>query len=166
MTNPPEYPQDPSQNPYGQQPPQQPPQQPQSGGYPGGHQYYQQHDYQQHGDYQQQPVGGYAQPAPTGTGFFGALFDFSFREFITTRIIKIVYILWLVLIAFGFLSGLISAISMMGQEYFGFLGFLMLIATFVGTAISVLLSRIILELLIVVFRISEDLSALRQRGGV
>lgn len=160
MTNPPEFPHDPSQQPYGQQP-QQPPQQHQSGGYPGG-QYY-----QQPGVPPQQPAGGYAQPAPSsGTGFFGALFDFSFREFITTRIIKIVYILWLVMIAFGFLGGLITSISVMNEQYLGFLGVLMLIGTFIGTAISVLLSRIILELLIVAFRISEDLSALRQRGGV
>lgn len=159
MTNPPEYPHDPSQQPYGQQPQQ--PQQPQSGGYPSG-QYY-----QQPGVPPQQPAGGYAQPAPSsGAGFFGALFDFSFREFVTTRIIKIVYILWLVMIAFGFLGGLVSAISVMGQDYLGFIGFLMLVGTFVGTAIAVLLSRITLELLIVVFRISEDLSALRQRGGV
>lgn len=156
MTNPPEYPHDPSQQPYGQQP-----QQPQPGGYPSG-QYY-----QQPGVPPQQPAGGYARPAPSsGPGFFGALFDFSFREFVTTRIIKIVYILWLVMIAFGFLGGLVSAISVMGQDDLGFLGFLMLVGTFVGTAISVLLSRIVLELLIVVFRISEDLSTLRQRGGI
>ncbi len=157
MTNPPEYPYDPSQQPYGQQP-----QQPQSGGYPGGQQYY-----QQPGVPPQQPTGGYQQPAPAGgAGFFGALFDFSFREFVTSRIIKIVYILWLVMIGFGFLTGLISAISLMNQDDLGFLGVIMLVGTFVGTAISVLVSRIVLELLIVVFRISEDLSALRQRGGV
>jgi hypothetical protein len=162
MTHPPEHPHDPSQQPYGQQPQQ--PQHPQSGGYPSG-QYYQ----QQPGVPPQQYPGGYAQPAPAPvptTGFFGALFDFSFREFVTTRVIKIVYILWLVMIAFGFLGGLVSAISMMGQEYLGFLGFLLLVGTVVGSAISVLFSRIILELLIVVFRISEDLSAVRQRGGI
>ncbi|GAA1468686.1 DUF4282 domain-containing protein [Nocardiopsis exhalans] len=145
MTNPPGYPQDPSQQPYGQQP--------QSGGYQGG-------------QYQQQPAAGYTQPAPARTGFFGALFDFSFREFITARIIKVVYILWLIMIAIGFLFGLISAIAMMGDDDFGFLGVPMLIGTFVGTAISVLLSRIVLELLIVAFRISEDLNAIRKRGGM
>lgn len=152
MSQPPEYTPDPSQQPYGQQPPQQP----QSGGYPGG-QYYQQPA--------QQP-GAYAQPVQKTPGFFGALFDFSFREFITSRIIRIVYILWLVLIAFGFLAGLVSSISLMGDQDFGVLGFFMLIGTFIGTAVSVLVARITLELLIVVFRISEDLSALRKRGGL
>ena len=144
MTNPPGYPQDPSQQPYCQQS--------QSGGYQGG-QY-------------QQPAAGYAQSAPAKTGFLGALFDFSFREFITTRIIKIVYILWLVMIGVGFLFGLISSIAMMNNDEIGFLGFPMLIGTLVGTVTSVLLSRIVLELLIVVFRISEDLNAIRKRGGM
>ncbi|GHC88894.1 hypothetical protein GCM10007079_34240 [Nocardiopsis terrae] len=159
MSNPPEYPQDPSQQPYGQQP-QQPYQQPQSGGYPGaasGGQYY-----QQPGVPPQQPQGGYAQPA--STGFFGALFDFSFREFVTTRIIKILFILWLVLIGFWFIGGLVAAIAMMSEAFFA--GFLALLGVLVGTAISVLLSRVVLELLIVVFRISEDLTAIRQRGGM
>lgn len=144
MTHPPGHPQDPSQQPYGQQP--------QSGGYQGG-QY-------------QQPAAGYVQPASAKTGFLGALFDFSFQEFITARIIKVVYILWLIMIGVGFLFGLISAIAMMGNDEIGFLGVPMLIGTFVGTAISVLLSRIVLELLIVAFRISEDLNAIRKRGGM
>ncbi|QVJ00644.1 DUF4282 domain-containing protein [Nocardiopsis eucommiae] len=152
MSQPPEYTPDPSQQPYGQQPPQQP----QSGGYPGG-QYYQQPP--------QQP-GAYAPPVERNPGFFAALFDFSFREFITSRIIRIVYVLWLVLIAFGFLAGLVSSIALMGDEDFGVLGFFLLIGTFIGTAVWVLVSRITLELLIVVFRISEDLSALRKRGGL
>lgn len=162
MTTPPEYPYDPSQQPYGQQ--SQQPQQPQTGGYPGvdsgG---YQQIPGQGYGGQQAQPV--YAPAAPAaGTGFFGALFDFSFREFITGRIIKVLYILWLIGIGLGVVSGLVSAIASMSLNFF--VGFLMLLGVLISGAIAVLLSRVVLELLIVAFRISEDLSAIRQRGGM
>lgn len=155
MTNPPEYPYDPSQQPYGQQ--QQPSGYP--GADPGG---YYQNPGQGYGPQAAQP--GYAAAPAPSTSFFGALFDFSFREFITTRIIKILYILWLVAIGLGVLSGLVSSIATMSLSFFG--GFLMLLGVLIGGAIAVLLSRVVLELLIVVFRISEDLSAVRQRGGM
>ena len=156
MTNPPEHPYDPSQQHYGQQP-QQP------GGYPGADSggYYQ-NPGQGYGAHAAQP--GYANVPSPSVGFFGALFDFSFREFVTSRIIKILYILWLVAIGLGVLSGLVSSIATMSLSFFG--GFLMLLGVLVGGAIAVLLSRVVLELLIVIFRISEDLGAIRQRGGM
>ncbi|WP_017604584.1 DUF4282 domain-containing protein [Nocardiopsis alkaliphila] len=164
MTTPPEYPYDPSQQPYGQQPQQ--PQQPHTGGHPGmdsgG---YHQGLGQGYGAQQAQPGYTAAPATPAGgTSFFGALFDFSFREFVTSRVIKVLYVLWLIGIGLGVVSGLVSAIASMSLNFF--VGFLMLLAVLVGGAIAVLLSRVVLELLIVVFRISEDLGAIRQRGGM
>lgn len=149
MSNPPEQPYDPSQY-YGQQPYH-------SGGY--GAQ-----------GYQQGPVGpggmGPYQSAPAAhPGFFGALFDFSFKNFVTSRVIPIVWILWLVGIGFGTLSGVIGSFITMGSDA-GFFGFFLLILTLIGGAMGVLFSRIIMEVLIVLFRISEDLTVIRKRGGM
>lgn len=152
MSNPPEQPYDPSQY-YGQQP-----QQPYySGGY--GSQ-----------GYQQGPVGpgGTAphQSAPGARpGFFGSLFDFSFKNFVTSRVIPVVWILWLVGIGFGTLSGVIASFIAMGEDA-GFFGFFMLILTLISGAMGVLFSRIVMEVLIVLFRISEDLTSIRKRGGM
>ncbi|GHD15086.1 DUF4282 domain-containing protein [Nocardiopsis kunsanensis] len=153
MSNPPEQPYDPSQY-YGQQP-----QQPYySGGY--GAQ-----------GYQQGPTAGPGGMAPhqsasgTRPGFFGSLFDFSFKSFVTSRVIPVVWILWLVAIGFGTLTGVIGSFLAMGDEA-GFLGFFMLILTLISGAMGVLFSRIVMEVLIVLFRISEDLTAIRSRGGM
>lgn len=151
MSNPPEQPYDPSQY-YGQQP-----QQPyQGGGYGAG--------------YQQGPVGPggmapYQSASGTRPGFFGALFDFSFKNFVTSRVIPVVWILWLVSIGFGTLAGVIASFIAMGGEA-GFFGFFMLILTLISGAMGVLFSRIIMEVLIVLFRISEDLTSIRKRGGM
>ncbi|ASU84658.1 DUF4282 domain-containing protein [Nocardiopsis gilva YIM 90087] len=109
------------------------------------------------------PPGAPGQPMPTEKGFFGSLFDFSFREFVTSKIIKLLYILWLVLIGIFTLSGVITSFGFMAIEPVS--GFLGLLGTILGGAIAVLITRVGLELLIVVFRISEDLSAIRKRGG-
>ncbi|MFV2194830.1 DUF4282 domain-containing protein [Nocardiopsis sp. LOL_012] len=161
MSTPPEYPYGPSQ-PHGQQPYGQPPQQPGGpqmppggqDGYPaGGNQPYP----------PQQP--GYAQaPQPSGSGFFGSLFDLSFREFVTPKIIKVLFILWLVLIGLFTLFGVIGGFAMMGDQ--PFLGIFWLFGSLLVGAIYVLLTRIGMEILIVVFRISEDLSAIRGQRGM
>jgi hypothetical protein len=54
-----------------------------------------------------------APPTQDGTGFFGALFDFSFNTFVTPKIVKVVYILatfalgiaYVVLVLAGFMQG-------------------------------------------------------------
>ncbi|WP_116245096.1 DUF4282 domain-containing protein [Nocardiopsis sp. FIRDI 009] len=158
MSTPPEHPRDPSQ-PYGQQPPQHfgpqgtPPGGPGPQGYAGpGNQPY-------------PPQPGFTQGArPSGKGFFGALFDFSFRDFVTPKIIKVLFVLWLVLIGLFTLVGVISSFAMMGEE--PLVGIVMLFGSLLIGAIYVLLSRVGLEILIVVFRISEDLTAIRKQRGL
>ncbi|WP_017612892.1 DUF4282 domain-containing protein [Nocardiopsis salina] len=143
MSNPPEQPYDPSQY-YGQQ--------------------------QAHPGYGYQPGPGGPgvmppQQSAQRAGFFGSLFDFSFKNFVTSRVIPIVWILWLVGIAFGTLTGVISSFVVMADGS-GFGGFALLVITLISGAMGVLFSRIIMETLIVLFRISEDLTAIRNRGGM
>ena len=105
---------------------------------------------------QPQPMyGGY----PGGgqeRGFFARLFDFSFESFITPTIIKALFIIYLVMVAFiaiamvivGFTqSTLVGIIALIiGVPIFGF--------------IYILVGRVWLELVIIFFRIHENTETL------
>lgn len=106
------------------------------------------------------PVG--KEKAMEDKGFLGALFDLSFSEFVTTRLVKILYILLLILVAIGLVIGLItSVISLFTRG--GFLSGLMgLIFTPIGALIWVIMARVWMEIIIVVFRIAENTSDLVQ----
>ncbi len=86
-------------------------------------------------------------------GFFGSLLDFSFSSFITTKIIKLLYIL----ITIGCVVWLVAATIMQG--FMGFVGGV------IGAVVVFLLSRIYLELMIVVFRMAENLELIAGRSG-
>jgi hypothetical protein len=100
------------------------------------------------------------QQAAESKGFFGALFDFSFTSFVTTKIIKVLYVLILVLAVVSALVYTIIAFKVSA----GF-GFLTLV---IGDPLFIIIVmafwRLVLEAFIVVFRISEDIRALRERG--
>ncbi len=84
-------------------------------------------------------------------GFFGRLFDLSFNEFVTTSIIKVLYVIAIIVAA---VVGLFVMFSLfMG----GFRGVLMgLILGPVVFVVYVILARVWLEVLIVIFRIAEN----------
>ena len=92
-------------------------------------------------------------------GFFGSLFDLSFSEFVTTKIIKFLFVLAiigsaigaLIVVIIGFASGSVTA------------GILLLLLSPVVFIVYVLLSRIWLELIIVIFRIAENTTQLVQQ---
>ena len=95
-------------------------------------------------------------------GFFGALFDLSFSEFITTKLIKILYIILLVIIAIGLVVGIVGGLVSMFSRG-GFLtGLLTIIMTPIVAVLYVILARMWLELVIVVFRIAENTTELVQ----
>jgi hypothetical protein len=104
---------------------------------------------------------GLAQQGADSKGFFGALFDFSFTSFVTTRIIKVLYALILVL---AVLSALLFTITMFRVN--AVLGLLTLI---IGDPLFIIIVmafwRLVLESFVVVFRIAEDVRALRERGS-
>ncbi len=91
--------------------------------------------------------------------FFGALFDFSFKEFITTKIIKIIY-------AIGILGAGIGAIGVIikGFGAGAFAGILALIVSPIVFIIYTILIRVWLEVVIVLFRISEDIRDLAKKS--
>jgi hypothetical protein len=100
------------------------------------------------------------QPHAGARGFLGALFDFGFTSFVTPRVVKVLYPLIMVftgLTALAFVAGAFRA-----STGLGFLTLLVLAPLFflVVTAIY----RILLEFFIVIFRVADDIRALRERG--
>jgi hypothetical protein len=88
-------------------------------------------------------------------GFLGALFDLSFSEFVTIKFIRILYIIFLMLIAIGFIFALIGGfVSMFTDSFWS--GLWKIIVAPIGALISIVLTRIWLEVLAVVFRIAEN----------
>jgi hypothetical protein len=86
-------------------------------------------------------------------GFFASLFDLSFSEFVTIRLIKVLYILG---IAGSVLGGLAFIVG--GFANGAGIGILFLLLSPVLVLFYILMVRIWLELIIVVFRIAENTS--------
>jgi hypothetical protein len=84
-----------------------------------------------------------------GRGFFSALFDVSFRTFITRRLAGVFYIVGLIGIAIGFLvyliSGIVRGISLIAAPS--------VIAGHIGAGIALLLATIILVPLVTFFAV-------------
>jgi hypothetical protein len=82
--------------------------------------------------------------------FFGALFDFSFSEFITTRIIKVLYILAIILSGLAGL-GIFATFASQGgtAAIFG------LVLAPIVFLVYVIVARVWMEIIIVIFRIAE-----------
>ena len=84
-------------------------------------------------------------------GFFTKLFDFSFSEFITTQLIKLLYG---VAIVFAGLFVLASIAS--GFQASAIVGPLVLIVSPLLFVLYVIIARVYCELIIVLFRIAEN----------
>jgi len=86
---------------------------------------------------------------------------FQWERFVTPSIIKIFY--WLAVgmtVLFG-LSGIASAFGMMMAS--PGVGVMVLLASLLGMLIGVIFARIVAEFVLIVFRINEHLSAIRNR---
>jgi hypothetical protein len=83
--------------------------------------------------------------------FLKRLFDFSFKKFITTRVVK--FIFWINVI----LAGILGVLTIIGgfKESIG-LGIIAVILAPIFYIIYVAILRVTLEVITVVFRIGED----------
>ena len=93
-------------------------------------------------------------------GFFGALFDLSFSELITTRVIKFLFVLGIIGSAIAAIVYIVAAFSQSAG-----VGVLVLIVSPLIFVIYVTVARIWLEVLIVVFRISEDVKRIADKDA-
>ena len=87
---------------------------------------------------------------------------FQWEWFITPSIIKIFYWLAVAVSVLLGLSGIGSGLAAMVMN--PFVGLILVIASLLGIVIGVIFARIVAEFILIVFRISELLGAIRQRG--
>jgi hypothetical protein len=106
------------------------------------------------------PRQGLPRQGADAKGFFAALFDFSFTSLVTTRIIKVLYALILVL---AVLTALLYTVIMFRVSA-GFGLATLIIGDPLFIIIVMAFWRLVLEAFVVVFRIAEDVRALRERG--
>jgi Domain of unknown function (DUF4282) len=84
-------------------------------------------------------------------GFFASLFDISFSSLVTTRVIKVVYVISMVVIGIGALVFFVAALA---DGETGSVVFAIIIVPIVAL-LYLVYTRIILEVIIVLFRIME-----------
>jgi len=84
-------------------------------------------------------------------GFWSCLFDLSFSEMITIRVIKVLYAIGILIAA---IVGLVLIVKAFGQG-FG-TGLLLVIAAPIAFIVLVIVARVEMELLLTLFRIEEN----------
>jgi Domain of unknown function (DUF4282) len=94
-------------------------------------------------------------------GFFGSLFDYSFSSFITSKIIKVLYVLTTILVGLWTLALILLAFR--ASSTLGILA--LVIGGPIFFLITMIYTRVVLELLIVIFRIHENVQEINQRAG-
>jgi hypothetical protein len=88
-------------------------------------------------------------------GFFASLFDLSFREFITPRIIKLLFVLAIIISAIVAFVLFIGGIAQGGATIF-----LALIGAPLLFLLYVIMARVWLELIMVMFHIADNIDKL------
>lgn len=94
------------------------------------------------------------QQSNQSTGFFSALFDISFNNYVTSQLISVLYILAIIVIALVTLFGVGAGVFKLFSDFWG--GLLMIIFTPLAALIYLVIVRISLELVIVIFKIADN----------
>lgn len=92
-------------------------------------------------------------------GFFVQLFDVSFQEFLTPKIIKVLYVL-------AIISAGVYTLILLGKAFSASVsgGFTVLILSPLGFLLGVVNARIVMELILVLFRIAENTGETARQG--
>jgi hypothetical protein len=90
--------------------------------------------------------------------FFSKLFDFSFKEFITLKIIKYLYIIGIAFAGFTALGMIGSGIAVIREDFLR--GILSILLSPVFFILLTLAARLVLEALVATFRIAENTTKL------
>jgi hypothetical protein len=96
-------------------------------------------------------------------GFLASLFDISFSSLITTKVIKVLYLLSMIIIG---LLALVFVVAAFSNSVAGGIIVLLIVAPLVGL-LYLIYVRVLLEIVIVIFRIMESNAELvqLQRGA-
>lgn len=100
------------------------------------------------------------QPTTSVKSVLSSLFDVEFSSLITTRVIKLVYVVFLVLVSVFSLFFLLASLAQGGGP-----ALFALVVAPLGWFFYVVMMRVSLELVIVLFRIGDDVRSLAARGG-
>jgi hypothetical protein len=92
--------------------------------------------------------------------FFNSLFDFSFTDFITSKIVKLLY--GLSIVASGLIALFLIIVGFNISTGFGVV--MLLIVAPLVFILSVIYARVLLEIIIVIFRIAENAAEIAQQG--
>jgi len=89
---------------------------------------------------------------PDDKNFFAGLFEFSFQQMLARRIVKLLYII-------GILAGGIAVVAytVVGFQTSPADGLIALVAGILGLFVGILVLRMLLELTLVILRISEGI---------
>lgn len=93
-------------------------------------------------------------PTSSPKGFFGALFDLSFRHFITPMVVKVVYVLGMIGLVLVWLGFMLSAFSQSTGA-----GIFVLLFGPLFVILYLCLLRMTLEFYVAIVRMSEDINA-------
>ena len=94
---------------------------------------------------------------------FGISELFQWERFVTPTIIKVFY--WLAVVI-SLLLGIVGVVTSLDTMAFNpFVGMIFLIASLLGAFMCIIISRIVAESVLIVFRINEHLGAIRNQGA-
>jgi hypothetical protein len=91
-------------------------------------------------------------------GFLHRLFDFTFSELITLKLVRFLYILG---VFFSGIGALYVIINMFQSSFFA--GLLAILISPIIFLLYVILIRVYLEILLVIFKIAEDENQIKQK---
>jgi hypothetical protein len=94
------------------------------------------------------------------SGGLMSILDLSFSKFITVSIIRFVYALLLIAVAIGYVLLVIAGFS---QGVLAGVG--VMVVGLIGAVIEMIFIRMWLELIVVIFKIGENVSKIAQSGG-
>jgi hypothetical protein len=105
-------------------------------------------------------VPGYREDGPpTGDlGFFQALFDFTFSQFVTEYLIRVLYILALIV---AVLAAVSSAVALFSQGLL--IGLFSILLAPLAFVLVMVVARVWLEMLVVLFRIASYLREINEK---
>jgi hypothetical protein len=102
-----------------------------------------------------------------GKGFFSALFDFSFDNFVAVKFARVIYIIAVILAAATLLFGwLLPSLAMFGESFFGGIALLLFAWIPVGliALVQLVFIRVFLEFVISSVKTAENTSKLVEQG--
>ncbi|MDO8145352.1 MULTISPECIES: DUF4282 domain-containing protein [Isoptericola] len=98
-------------------------------------------------------------------GLLGSLFDFSFSNYVTPKIVKIVYVILTVLIAIGWLFSFIAGVVTLFSDQW-YVGLVTILFGWIAALVYLAVWRIGLEVFQAVVNISEKMNHYARRDGM